>query len=188
MLVDENDLPILTQHSEEGFVDCIFKVDGLKSDEDHYYFNLVASHEGQQVGFAVKLVKHVGPGFDDDMNLIREHVYRHGVSFRSLGEVSDRLINVLADLYGLGLKELHMVSEEIFTAIALQQDETDMALHAVRLKLFGKDEDEADEEAYFESFFHVDLPNGLVAWNEKDADYRVPLIRAMGGLRENATT
>jgi hypothetical protein len=180
MLVDENDLPILTQHSEEGFVDCIFKVDGLKSDESHYYFNLMGSHEGQQVGFAVKLVKHVGPGFDGDMNLIREHVYRHGVSFRSLGEVSDRLINVLADLYGLGLKELRMVPEETFTAIALQQDDTDL-LHGVKFKLFGRDQEEFDEDAYYESFFNVDLSAGLVSWNEKDPDYRVPLIRAMSG-------
>jgi hypothetical protein len=51
VLFDTNDLPILTQYSEDGFVDCVFKIDGLESDDDHYYFNLLASHEGSASGW-----------------------------------------------------------------------------------------------------------------------------------------
>lgn len=179
MLVDKNNLPILTQHSEDGFVDCIFKVDGLKSDNDHYYFNLLASHEEERVGMAVKLVKYVAPGFDQEMNLIKEHVYHRGVSFRSLGSISDRLINALAQLYGLQELELRLTPEETFTAIALQQQDTDLEQHGVKFKLFGRDQEPFNEDDYYESFFNVDLANGFVCWNEKDPDYRTPLIRGL---------
>jgi hypothetical protein len=29
------------------------------------------------------------------------------------------------------------------------------------------------------SSFNLDLPNGLVFWNEKDQDYREPLVRSL---------
>lgn len=182
MLVDKDNLPVLTQYSEEGFVDCIFKVDGLKSDHGYYYFNLLASHDDERVGLAVKLVRSVGPGFDDDMNLIQDHVYHCGVSFRSLGVISDRLISSLANLYGLDQIERRMTPEEKFTAIALQQADTDLELHAVKFKLFGRDQEEFGQDDYYESFFNVDLANGIVSWNEKDPDYRAPLIKGMSAV------
>ena len=182
MILDDQGLPILDQFSEEGFVDCIFKVDGLKTDPDFYYFNLLASYNALRVGFAVKLLREVGPGFDGDMNLIKDNVYHHGVSFRSLGKISDDLITTLANLYGSDHGALQMISEETFTAIALQQADTDLDLHAVRMKLFGRDADPFVEDDYYESFFNVDLPNGFVSWNEKDPDYRKPLIRALGAV------
>jgi hypothetical protein len=179
VLFDTNDLPILTQYSEDGFVDCVFKIDGLKSDDDHYYFNLLASHEGERVGMAVKLVKYVAPGFDQEMNLIKEHVYHRGVSFRSLGSISDRLLNALARLYGVQELELKMTAEEAFTAIALQQRDTNLEQHAVKLKLFGRDQEPFNEDDYYESFFNVDLTNEFASWNEKDPDYRTALIRGL---------
>ena len=182
MILDEQDLPILDQFSEEGFVDCIFKIEGLKNDQHHYYFNLLASYKAKKVGFAVKLLKSVKPGFDSDMNLIKGHVYYGGVSFRSLGQVSDDLITALADLYGQTAGFLRMISEETFTIIALQQDDTDLDCHAVKMKLFGRDSEPFVEDDYYESFFNVDLPGGFVSWNEKDPDYRAPLIRALGAV------
>ena len=180
MILDEKGLPILNQFSDDGFVDCIFRLDGLKADENFYYFNLFSSHQDRKVGFAVKLLKTVGPGFDQDMNLIKNHVYYEGVSFRSLGQVSDDLINALAELYGLGTGGLRMVPEESFTMIALQQAATDLAKNSVKMKLFGRDGAPLVEDDYYESFLNVDLPGGFVSWNEKDPDYRAPLIKALG--------
>ena len=72
-----------------------------------------------------------------------------------------------------------MVDEETFTAIALHQGRIDMDNEPIKLKIFGKDGEPFDEDAYYESFFNVDLPNGLANWNEKDPDYRVPLLQAL---------
>jgi hypothetical protein len=182
MFFDDQGLPLLDQFSEEGFVDCVFKVSELTYDENFYYFNLLASYKGKKVGLAVKLVKDVAPGFDADMSLIRDHVYHHGVSFRSLGHVSDDLITALNELYGLHVAPLRMAPEETFTMIVLQQQNTDLKLHEVRMKLFGRDSEPFMEDDYYESFFNVDLPHGFVAWNEKDPDYRAPLIRALNAV------
>jgi len=179
MILDSQGLPILDQHSEDGFVDCVFKIHGLKQDASFHYFNILASHNGRKVGLAVKLLSEVGPCFDADMNLIRKNVYRAGVSFRSLGQVSDDLITALGDLYELGIGALRMVPEETFTMIALQSGETDLATDAVRMKLFGRDAETFDEDDYYESFFHVDLQRGVASWSEKDPDYRVALVRGL---------
>ena len=179
MLLDENNLPILTQFSEEGFVDCIFKVDELRQDNEFYYFNLLASHNGKTVGVGVKLVKKVKPGFDKDMNLIKDHVYYRGVSFRSLGAISDELITSISNLYGFTNSELSMVEAETYTAIALQDKDTDLEIHSVRFKIFGRDQEPFIEENYYESFLNIDLKNEFVSWNEKDPDYREALVRAL---------
>lgn len=51
----------------------------------------------------------------------------------------------------------------------------------IKIKIFGKDQDSDLDENYHESFFNLDLPNGFVFWNEKDLDYREPLIRGLSG-------
>jgi hypothetical protein len=72
-----------------------------------------------------------------------------------------------------------MVDEETFTAIASYQGTLSWDSGPVHLKTFGKDGEPLDEDAYYESFFNVDLSNGVVCWNEKDPDYRQPLLRAL---------
>lgn len=179
MQVDENNLPILTQFSEEGYIDCIFMVEDLKQDNEFYYFNLRASHNGNIVGMGVKLVKNVKPGLDKDMSLIKQHVYYRGVTFSSLGKISDQLITSISNLYGFNNRKFSMVPEETYTAIALQDKNTDLEVNSVRFKIFGRDQEPFIEENYYESFLNVDLKNGIVAWNEKDPDYREALVRAL---------
>ena len=172
-------IPNLISEECDGFIDCSFAIRNLKSDEQFYYFDLISLHNSKTVGFSVKMVNAIGPGFDADMNLIKENVCYQGVQFMSLGEISDRLINSLIALYGLEQDSFKMVSCETFTAIALQQCDTDLKVNSVRLKLFGKDGEPFVEDDYYETFFHVDLMNGKAEWNEKDSDYRNPLIKAL---------
>jgi hypothetical protein len=170
---------ILDQHSEEGFVDLTFRVSDLSDDGEHYRFHLAASYKGRAVGMDVVLVKGIQGGFNGEMNLVKEYVYRLGVRFLRSGPESDRLISAISELYGAENSQRKMVSEETFTAIALHQGGLDMESEPVKLKIFGKDGEPFDEEAYYESFFNVDLPNQFVFWNEKDPDYRQPLLRAL---------
>jgi len=73
-----------------------------------------------------------------------------------------------------------MVDAISFTGIALHQDGVDMETEPIKIKLFGRDSDEEIErDEYFESFFNLDLASGFVFWNEKDPDYRTPLIRGL---------
>ena len=54
-----------------------------------------------------------------------------------------------------------------------------MTTEPVKLKLFGRDRPSDQEDDYYESFFNLDLKNMFVFWNEKDQEYRAPLLRAL---------
>jgi len=177
--VDPQGNPIIEQFSEDGFIDCVLKISNLEETNKNYKFHLAASHEGEVLGMNVEVVKGIKGGFDSETSLIQEHVYKKGVVFRRSGVESDRLIMVLAKLYGFKNKKLKMVQEESFTGIALHQGEINMAAEPIKIKIFGKDSETDLENDYCESFFNIDLANGFVYWNEKDQEYREPLIRGL---------
>lgn len=179
MKTDRSGNPILTQYSVAGFVDCVLRIVDLTESTTHYRFRIQASLDGELVGMNVAVIKNIQGAFDSEMNLKREHVYRHGVAFYRAGPESDRLISALAWKYSGEKKILQMVNEEAFTAIALHQGELNMEVEPIKIKIFGRDADPVDEDAYYESFFNLDLKNRLVFWNEKDQDYRKPLIQGL---------
>lgn len=180
MNADPSGNPSLVQSSEEEFIDCVLRIVDRSETPDHYRLRLRASHAGQVVGMDVVIVKNIQGGFDSEMNLQKAHVYRQGVVFHRTGPESDRLVTALATLYGRKQRQLlRMTASETFTAIAMHQGAIDMQQEPVKIKIFGRDAEPFDEDAYYESFFNLDLNNGLVCWNEKDSDYREPLIRAL---------
>jgi hypothetical protein len=96
------------------------------------------------------------------------------------GPESGALITALAGLYGMTDHSLRMAELTPFTGIVLHQDDVDMETDPIKIKLFGRDSDEEIErDEYFESYFNLNLKAGLVFWNEKDPDYRTPLIRGL---------
>ncbi len=177
--VNDEGLPVIDQLSEEGFVDLTFRIVDLIEDDNSYSFRLKAFKENETFGFKVRLVKGIQGGFDNEVELIQDQVHRNGTIFFHSGEESDRLINFLARAYGSDTPPKEMVKEESFTAIALHQGELDFETECIKLKLFGRDDEPFEEDDYYESFFNVDLANKLVFWNEKDSDYREPLLRAL---------
>jgi hypothetical protein len=180
MKTDAQGNPVLDQFSEEGFVDCVFRIADLVETPSTYEFRMLASHNGQLVGLRVAVVKGIKAGFDADVKLDKAHVYRNGVVFHRSGPESDRLMASLSALYGKPKPAARMVDEASFTAIALHQGDLDIATDPVKIKLFGRDGPADDpEEDYYESFFNLDLKNRLVYWNEKDPDYRKPLLKGL---------
>lgn len=171
--------PVIDQLSEEGFVDLVFQVTRLVQEGSHYRFRLAASHKNQEVGMNVVLVTGIKGGFDSNMELMEDRVYRCGARFLRCGEESDRLVLAVSQLYGIDVPVGQMVESETFTVIALHQGDLDLWNQCVKLKLFGRDSEPCDEDAYYESFLNVDLPQGVVCWNEKDPAYREPLLRAL---------
>ncbi len=177
-LADNGD-PILDQFGEEGFVDCTFRIMNLVSSEREYRFRLASSYEGELVGFDVVVVKGIRGALDSNFDLISDHVYYDGVQFLRSGSESDRLITVLGARYGLPAQDRQMVNSFSFTGLALHHDDIDMESEPITIKLFGNDDEDMAEDDYFESFFKLDLPSGLVFWNEKDPDFRETLIRGL---------
>lgn len=179
MKFDNQGNPIVTQYSEEGFVDCVFRIADFSETDTTYRFQLIGSYKGQIVGMGVAVVKGIQAGMNSKMELINDHVYRKGVVFSRTGPESDRLISALSAMYGAKGTPGQMVQTETFTAIALHQGPIDMTKEPMKLKLFGHDGPTDREDHYNESFFNLDLKNKLVFWNEKDQEYRKPLLRAL---------
>jgi hypothetical protein len=180
VLKDSHGRPVLDHFSEEGFVDCVFRIVSSEETQAHYKLRLEASFKGESVGLEVDLVKGIKSGLDADVNLVQERVYRGGVVFRSMGGESDRLLQALATLYGIEPFDGRMRVSEPFTAIALHQGEIDMRSQPIKIKIFGRDADDpVNENLYNESFFNLDMSGGYVYWNEKDQDYRRPLVQAL---------
>ena len=177
--VDRRGLPIIDQFSEEGFVDCVFGISNLTRRGKHYAFHLGASHGGKALGLDVRVVKGIKAGFNSRMELGKGRVYRAAVQLRRSGAESDRLISTISKLYGLGASRRRMVASESFTGIALHQGSLDVETEPVKIKIFGNDGQGADPGDYYESFFNLDLAAGFVFWNEKDQDYREPLVRSL---------
>lgn len=179
MQIDGQGLPILLQFSEEGFIDCVFKIQNLRIEQNYFLFHMASSFNNEAVGVDVRIVRGIEAGFDKQMELIKDHVYRDGVEFSRSGIESDKLLSALALLYESGMNVDRMTDVETFTAIALHQGEIDMESQPIKLKLLGNDESADDKNIYYESFFNLDLENGLAFWNEKDPDYRRPLVRSL---------
>lgn len=179
MEIDDHGNPVLAQYSKQGFVDCVFKIVDLVETDTAYQFRMVASYDGHPAGIGVSVAKGMQAGMDDEMELIKDHVYRNGVVFTRSGPESDRLIRALSTLYGKGARQVAMVRSESFTAIALHQGPLDMKQQAIKLKLFGRDRPTDSEGDYYELFFNLVLKEGLVFLNEKDQEYRPALLRAL---------
>jgi hypothetical protein len=179
MKTDNQGNPVLTQYSEEGFVDCVFRITDLVENPSTYRFRMIASYKGERVGMEVTVVKGIQAGMDAEMALIKDHVYRQGVIFSRTGPESDRLIKALSIMYRKQMSGVQMVESESFTAIALHQGPVDMTKEPIKLKLFGRDRPTDKEDDYYEAFFNLDLKNGFVFWNEKDQEYRTALLRAL---------
>jgi hypothetical protein len=177
---DDAGNPLLEQFSEEGFVDCTFKIRWLETTAETHQLQLSAVYARSIVGFRVVVTRGIQAGFDANMNLVQEHVYRPAVRFLRSGPESDRLLLALAELYGArDHAPGQMAADTSLTGIALHQGAIDMEKEAIKIKLFGCDASDDPEEDYFESFFNLDLPAGFVFWNEKDPEYRAALLRGL---------
>lgn len=184
MILDGNGLPHLTQFSEQGFVDCVFRITKWRQEEGSYWLHLEASLNDEVLGFDVVVQSNLRAGLDGNAKLVADHVYRQGVRFIRSGPESDFLISILAVLYGAEPALLRMVDEESFTGIVLAQGAIDIENQAIKIKLFGNDSENDGGDDYYESFFNLDLKNGFVYWNEKDPAYRGPLIRSLSERAE----
>jgi hypothetical protein len=114
---DSDGLPVLDQFSEEGFVDCTFRISELRTDDATQRALLEASHRGRRVGFRAVIQRAIRAGFDADVQLIREHVCAGAVRFERTGLESDAMVSVLAELYGLEEATGPMAREVAFTGI-----------------------------------------------------------------------
>ena len=171
--------PLLDALSEEGFVDCLFRIRAGAIEAGARTLVVSARHHDTVVGCVVVLPLGIRGGLDADLRLIDAHVLRGAVEIRRSGLESDRFLEALEARYGGPPHSLRMRERVAFTAIALHEDRGDADPDPLTLKLFGHDGPDEDPTLYSESFLTVDIGAGLVQWNEKDPHYRPALLATL---------
>lgn len=169
--------PQLVTDLSLGFVDLKLGLSELVRQEGGgWRVRASAMHEGRPVGFAALLPA------------LWEHQRRDGqpdlywgtVTLVSTGGESAQLLSLLGQLYGQPRTSGAMVGSVMFTAVGLASDPTKVETEPVHLKLFYEPaKGETADEDYAEVFLDIDTGAGTVELNEKDLDYRLPLLRAL---------
>lgn len=109
--IDHNGNPLLSQFSEGGFVDCVFKINSIEESQYGHLLNLKTSFNGNTVGLNVGLSKQ----FEDETNPtgnVNKNCRCQKIAFYSSGVESDLLVTTLSRLFNLGLGHLKMKNEK----------------------------------------------------------------------------
>lgn len=131
-------------------------------------------HKDKPVAFEVVLSSTWEPGsFSTDLELV---VYLGTVTYRSVGSDSDSFVQVLDGLYDVKLRPTTMRKETLFSGLTLEGDPRDLSKGEVKIKLFYESN---DEDKYAEFYTNIDLASRKLYFNEKDPDYRSPVVRAL---------
>jgi hypothetical protein len=167
--------PEIASESEEGFHDLVFYVREYKSLADGTQtIRAEGVHNGRPVAFEVALSPTWAQGsLGKGIPLV---TYQGTVTYRSVGIESDTFVQVLDELYGAKLSPMAMRKETVFTGITLGGDPRDLGTGAVKIKLFYESD---AEDRYAELYTNIDLASRKLYFNEKDVDYRVPVVRAL---------
>ncbi|HEY0623684.1 hypothetical protein [Sphingomonas sp.] len=140
-----------------------------------WVLSMTARHGQETVGFSARLPVQ---GWREQVNGEGDEAFRSywgPVWLGSSGERSDRLLKLLDEYYGLATDSaLTFVNEIECLAVGIMSDPARMAEEPTKMKLFFDNGE--DEELYGEVFFNLDLPEGYVGLNEKDPEYRKPLV------------
>lgn len=105
-------------------------------------------------------------------------IYMGKAYLRSLGEESDRLLEMLDIIYGTQFQPKPMAKSVTFTVMSLEGNPQALDKAPVKLKLFFEPKDEA---RYAEFYLNVDMGQNQMILMEKDTDYRKPILCALRG-------
>ncbi len=157
----------------EGFVDIPLSIIETKEVDGYFEYNVGATVDKDTIGIRIKLKKNIAAGF---VNGSPANVFLNdGIEFISKGNESDGLLQYMADKYEVQNNAISLKNSQIFTCANLNQEKTDYSNGESGFKIFleeGKD--------YAELFVNFNFREGIISLNEKDNDYREPLIKLLG--------
>jgi hypothetical protein len=168
-----DEIPDLLSDTEEGFADLALRItEWSRTPEGGLSVTARALSGKQRVGVRIVISPDWKPATLGDT--IR--VFWGTVSYLSVGEESDRLVDAIATAYGVAERPRGMVRSASFRAVALEGNPLNGAAESLRMKLLR--ESEAKDE-YAEFYTNIDVPGRLAAIREKDPAYRRPLLAAI---------
>lgn len=104
---------------------------------------------------------------------------KNGIALQLQGKPGENFVRMLASVYRVPIASVSLPQTIPLTAVPLEGNPQDIAATAIRFKVFHGDAD-PDTLGYFELYIDPDLLHGLVSLNEKDTEYRKPILRSLG--------
>jgi hypothetical protein len=175
----DQDIIELTAHQDvgEGWQDLVFTIT-KKTKLDIGYWDLIckAKYSEQIVGIRIYILEGILPGLIgndvDNTKFIRE-----AVKIESVGEESDKFIEIVSKLYGQKIRTQFSTDVLEYTVFPLNEKKADLETGAFKFKLFFDDTDE--KGLYSELFLNSNFPDGTIELNEKDKEYRKNIVKSM---------
>jgi len=160
---------------EEGFIDISLSISKYETlGNGTKRFIVKNTLNGQKVSFILDLLPEwaVKPIENMDANF-----YWGSATITSTGLESDAFLRQVAKLYNMQdsvYKFKNSISAQV-VGLASNPEEIDSS--PVKMKFFLNPD--ADESLYSEIFINIDLKENTLEFNEKDPDYRGPLVHSM---------
>lgn len=156
----------------EGFIDVPLSIMESKELDGYFEYYTCATVNKDTIGIIVRLKKDIPAGF---VNGEPKNMFlNEGIQFISKGKESDNFLKFLSDKYGLQNNNLSLKDSQIFTCANLNQEKPNYNNGESRFKIFLE-----GEEDYSELFVNFNFTKGIMSLNEKDEEYREPLIKLL---------
>jgi hypothetical protein len=164
------------QPDEEGFFDINLAISTAEVESNYLIVVGEGLFHGKNVGLKVGFqlnMRHGIVGAKADQSAFMQD----GIRFASTGRESDRLLEAMAELYGLPSQERHFVSNLGMVALLLADHPVDLRLQRSPFKVFINHD--SGPERYAELFVNVDLSAKRLELHEKDPEYRRNVVSAL---------
>lgn len=169
------DYPKSLLGEDEDFIDIslsISKYETLKNGTKR--FTVKNTLNGQKISFNLELL----PDWDaKPIENMDAHFYWGSATITSTGLESDAFIRQVARFYNIQDPVEKFRDSIPAQVVGLANDPADIESSPIKMKFFINPD--ADEDLYSEIFINIDLSTNTLEFNEKDPDYRLPLVRSL---------
>ena len=164
------------QIEEDGWQDLIFNIADKKIEDNKWSLKCVGKYKGEKVGFRIDIIEGIEPGINHE-GLDNTKFVQNGMVIESIGEESDKLIEVMSLLYKQPKTNKFTADKLSYTIFPLNTEKANLDTGKFKFKLFYDDNNE--KELYSEFYINPNFPNGTLELNEKDEEYRSNIIKSM---------
>jgi len=170
-----NDYPPVLVGEEDGFVDLTFQITSSNPKKGGgHEFVVKGTLNGSKVGFSIELLPDWNP---QDVEGIEEAFYWGEAYFKSTGRDSKAFLKSLAKLYEATLPDFEVPESVYAQVVGLACNPSEVNGTPCKMKFFFNPD--GDEELYSEVYVNIDLKEKALEFNEKDNEYRAPLLRSL---------
>ncbi|NOU98624.1 hypothetical protein [Paenibacillus planticolens] len=159
--LNTNDLHQITNTKDkDNFIDLTFQITSFETKGNTQYYVIKGMYDQTTVGLKVTINNTKEAGFN-----------KGGIELSQIGEESNNFIRALRELYGEQISSVQMKDEVKFTDFVLEST-SDYR----KYKLFFES---GEEDEYAEIYLNINLKDNLIEINEKDFEYREPILKAL---------